>query len=201
MQKLGNDIVPATTPRLSATSLLLKIAKHKVDLEQYKVLIVGIRGYYKNTMGEVGANDRGIYDDAIFVYSPDGMIAYNANTDPSKVRKGRGKGKAKGMASLKQGVYYAHRLGLHKSKYEALIQTAGEVTVLRDSLEGEPYEDTGFFGINIHAGLANSTGSEGCQTIPPLQYKGFICNVKDFLRRYYPQKWQTQVVPYILINN
>lgn len=153
-------------------------------------------------MGVVGANDRGIYDDAIFIYTKDALIAYNANTDPSKYRKGTGTGAKKGMASLKgNAVYYAHILGLHKGKYEALVQRAGEVTVLRDNEKGEPYEHKGYFGINIHEGGLRNTNSEGCQTIPPSQYTGFINNVRDFLRRYYPTTFRKQVVPYILIDN
>lgn len=202
MQRLGNNMLPAAPPRLSATALLRMIEPYNVDLEKYQVIVVGIRGYYKNTMGVVGTNDRGIYDDAIFIYSKDGMIAYNANTDPSTVRRGRGKGSQKGMASLKgNAVYYAHVLGLHRGRYEALVQRAGEVTVLRDSLDGEPYEDTGYFGINIHEGGLLNTHSEGCQTIPKRQYKGFMGNVKDLLRRYYPNNFRKQIVPYILINN
>ena len=39
-------------------------------------------------MGKPGANDRGIYDDAIFINSPSGCMAFNANVDPSVFRPG-----------------------------------------------------------------------------------------------------------------
>lgn len=195
------DFISATTPRLSARELLKKLATHKIDFDKHKLIIVGIRGYYKNTLGEVGKNDRGIYDDAIFVYSPVGMVAYNGNTDPTGFRKGDGAGSTKGMAVLKTGAYYAHKLGLHKGKYLALVQRLGKVTVIRDGINGD-YEDTGEgFGINIHKGEMDSTSSEGCQTIPPTQWNGFINLVKELAKRYYGNKWEDTVIPYILLEN
>lgn len=195
------SIIPGNRPRLSASALLKMIEPYKVDLEKHKVIVVGIRGYYKNTMGVINQNDRAIYDDAIFIYSKDAMIAYNANTDPSFYRKGIGTGTRKGMASLKgNAIYYAHRLGMHKGNYLALVQRAGEVTVIRDGINGD-YEDKGYFGINIHEGGLLTTSSEGCQTIPRGQYQGFITNVKEMLQRYYPTTSKTEIVPYILINN
>lgn len=48
------------------------------------VAVVAVRGYYLNTMGKEGANDRGVYDDAIFVLEPDGVHNFNGNTDPGR---------------------------------------------------------------------------------------------------------------------
>lgn len=154
--------------------------------------VVGIRGYYKNSMGVPGKNDRGIYDDAIFVIGPDCFASFNANTDPSSYRKGTGTGAKKGMASLKAGTWNAHMLGKHKGKYMALIQTGGEVTVVRDG--NPPYEDTGWFGINIHKGGYNSTSSAGCQTIHPDQWAAFISLVQKEMH-----EAKLAVMPYVLI--
>ncbi|WP_315816447.1 hypothetical protein [Paraflavitalea speifideaquila] len=47
-----------------------------------EVFLIGVRGYYQNTMDKSGQNDRGIYDDCICLVEPNIFIAFNANTDP-----------------------------------------------------------------------------------------------------------------------
>ncbi len=158
------------------------------------LVVVGIRGYYKDSMGKPGVNDRGIYDDAIFLVAHMHFSSYNANTDPSGYRKGWGTGASKGMASLKEGLYRAHKLDIHNGKYLALCQRAGKVTVIRDG--NPPYEDVGNFGINIHRGGDGTTSSLGCQTIVPEQWEGFIANVRNILKDNHDI-----VVPYILVDN
>jgi len=54
------------------------------------VYILAIRGYYKN-IGKPAENDRGIYDDALFLIGPDLFLAVNANTDPSRYKPGMAK--------------------------------------------------------------------------------------------------------------
>lgn len=184
--------LPRTRPRLSRADLQARIAAFAIDRAKYPVVVVGIRGYYRDTLGKPGVNDRGMYDDAIFLDLPDATIAFNANTDPSRVRAGSGTGATKGMARLNPGAWFVHRLALHKGQYEALCQRAGPVTVTRD---GRPdYPETGMFGINIHRGGINGTSSEGCQTIPPAQWPEFIDSVRAALRSH----GQT-VAPYILL--
>lgn len=191
--------VPNSRPRLSADRLKELIAPFMSDRTQHPLLVIGVRGYYLNTLGAAGANDRSIYDDALFIDSPFVTASFNANTDPSTFRKGRGTGSAKGMACLKPGLWKAHQFGLHKGKYLALVQTKGPVTVVRD---GSPdYEDTGNFGINIHKGGLNTTSSLGCQTIHPSQWDSFINLAKDQASRIWGQRWNKEVVPYILIDN
>lgn len=155
--------------------------------------IIGVRGYYKDEMGRKGGNDRGIYDDAIFVIEENLMFSFNANTDPS--RYGMNNKIGKGLAVLKAGEYQ-YKIGIHgiskeKSKqYEALIQEE-KVSVKRDVTN---QEETGFFGINIHRGGENSTSSEGCQTIPPSQWDEFMHVVKAC----FPSG---KDIPYILVEN
>ena len=149
------------------------LSSNKKAIGKDSIVLIGVRGYFRDTMGAVGKNDRGIYDDAlVWLNFKTGFIAsYNGNVDPSGFRKGSGKGASKGMAQLKSGAY-RYKMGMHNgSKPHAAFRQANIVTVIRD---GEPpYEDTGFFGINIHRGGQNSTSSLGCQTVPPSQWDDF----------------------------
>src|SRR5262245_48185267 len=117
-----------------------------------------------------GENDRGIYDDALFIVSPETFVAFNANVDPSVFRRG--------IAALEAGGV-RYKLGIHGLSrpaaqcYKALVQ-AGPVTVRRD----ETGNDTGWFGINIHRGGVSGTSSLGCQTIVPDQWPTFIAPVE-----------------------
>ena len=191
-------IIPSSKPRLHSSDVLKIINHYDVDLAKYPLVCVGVRGYYLDSMGDLNKNDRGIYDDAIFLYSDNLCIAYNGNTDPSYQRKGKGTGEGKGMACLVEGVYYVHKFDLHKGKYMALCQRAGEVTVLRDG--DPPYLDKGNFGINIHRGGNTTTSSEGCQTIAPTQWSSFIETAKSEAKRFLGLEYNLIVVPYCLIS-
>jgi lysozyme len=152
-----------------------------------KVILLGIRGYYKRTMGNPEMNDRNIYDDAIFLISPDNFSAWNANTDPSKFRKG--------IATLKAGIHY-YRKGNH-----GISKPGGGYPALRPATRGEKLpvtrdgagDDFGI-AINIHKGSINSTSSEGCQTIKPDQWSDFINEVYGEMDRYKQDK-----IPYVLV--
>lgn len=174
-------IVPASTPRWTEAKVRQKVGK-----ATEAVVLLGVRGYYRDSMGAVGRNDRGIYDDALFLISPSGVVAFNANTDPSVSRKG--------IASLKPGTWL-YKVGIHglskpaNRRYTALVQ-ADKVTVQRDNAG----EQTGYFGINIHKGGHATTSSLGCQTIYPKQWEAFISLVKSELQRH-----GQKTIPYILI--
>ena len=189
--------VPSERPRLSSTALRHRLAKFAIDRSKYPLLVVGVRGYYRDSMGAPAVNDRGIYDDAIFVESDQATVAFNGNTDPSKARIGKGAGVGKGMASLDPGAWFVHRFDLHKGQYLALCQRSGAVTVTRDGKP--PCKDTGMFGINIHRGGLNGTSSEGRQTIHPSQWESFIGLVADQARRYSGGQWKGKVIPYVLL--
>jgi hypothetical protein len=195
-----STLVPPAKPRLSTSELEQKLRPYAIDRARHPVVVVGIRAYYRDSMGAPSVNDRGIYDDAIFLHTPSVTAAYNGNTDPSRYRKGTGTGAAKGMASLKAGLWMVHRFDLHDRRYLALCQRAGPVTVIRDG--DPPYEQTGSeFGINIHRGSFNGTSSLGCQTIHPQQWESFISSAVDQAKRYYGPRWRTTTIPYVLIDN
>ncbi|MGL5935898.1 MAG: hypothetical protein ACRCZI_09790 [Cetobacterium sp.] len=191
-------MTPSNRPQMLEADLIRIANASGLYLSESPMFLVGYRGYYRDTMGLPGVNDRGIYDDAMFLMSREIFVAYNANCDPSRVRRGKGVGAGKGMANLKLGLWRAHRFGKHRNQYEALIQTGGPVTVIRDGLTHN-YEDTGYFGINIHKGGYNTTSSEGCQTIHPNQWNSFIANCHDQAKRIYGRVWRSATIPYLLV--
>lgn len=167
-------------PTLTKDEAIKIIAEHKV---KEKVIVLGIRGYIN------GSNERGIYDDAIFIVSPNYFNAYNANTDPSVTRPG--------VAVLVPGVYY-YKKGLHgvsgPHPYLALRQF-GRVTVLRDGAS-KPETDTSAapYFIDIHRGGYTTTSSLGCQTIQPDQWANF----RDHIFMEMDRESQS-LVPYLLV--
>lgn len=156
------------------------------DVSKYPVKLLGIRGYYKKTMRNPVANDFGIYDDAIFIISPDYFYSFNANTDPSITRKG--------IAVLKAGGVYLYKIGLHNMKkpYKALRQY-GRVTVIRDGKDDTDTATSPFY-IDIHKGGYNTTSSLGCQTIYPTQWTDFLSTVEREIA-----KNNQTIIPYCLI--
>lgn len=136
------------------------------------VAVLGVRGYYKQTMGNPLTNDRGIYDDAMFIRTDTGLWSFNANCDPSVFRQG--------IANLRTGVW-KYKQGLHGinkgNPYPAFVQ-ADRVVVVRDGGQVE----TGWFGINIHRGGNNGTSSLGCQTLFPGQWDEFRDTLKAQLK-------------------
>jgi len=141
------------------------------DLKQ--VVLIGRRGYYRDTMGKPGVNDIRLYDDALFWVWPDGgFSAFNANTDPGGYGHNPGVGKL--FARLKPG-RYTFTKWRHKGQYAAFGQANNVVTVQRMNADGTVHheEDGDGFGINIHRGGENGTSSWGCQTLPPDQWPEF----------------------------
>lgn len=191
------SIRPPARPKMTRAALTALVRETHPNAKLPAVWVAGVRGYYPDTLGVKGRNDRGVYDDAIFVVTPKDFLAFNGNTDPGAFRKGRGTGAGKGMARLKPGLYRSHALGVHKAGkpggHPALIQTVAPVTVVRDGIDGD-YEDTGFFGINIHRGGITRTNSEGCQTVPPDQWAEFYGAVRGAMLAA-----QEAVLPYVLL--
>lgn len=170
--------IPETRPKISREEAQKICEYFQHPFYNYQLTQITIRGYYLNTIGETGKNDRGVYDDACILMGPGGLFrTYNGNADPNSYRKGYGIGDKKGIARLKEGLYHMWKLDLHKGKVLALCQRLGECTVIRD---GNPeYEQTSrWLGINSHEGGYNTTGSLGCITVPPQQYDEYITTAR-----------------------
>jgi lysozyme len=152
-----------------------------------ELIIFGMEGYFLDSMGGKGKNDRSIVDDAIALISGDFFAIFNANLDPNGYRPGHGHGGSKGMGSIHYGVHRkAYQIGKHKSIYPALRQV-GEIIVRRDADHNVPKKDLIFIdnqkyylevgshqAMNHHPMGPSSTSSIGCQTLPIPQWPEYI---------------------------
>ncbi len=175
-----SKMVPGSRPQQTREETIAILTDEGVSFEN-EVVLLGVRGYYKDSMGVKGRNDQAMYDDALFVISPDAFASYNFNTDPQKA------GQKKAM--LDAGHYKFYK-GLHKRKYNALRPYPEGVSLpcTRDGVKSM------CGATNIHKGGFNDTFSEGCQTIYPVQYD-------EAMRLIYNQmtKYGQKTVRYILI--
>jgi len=183
------SITPPSRPRLTRPELEERIRAAHPDRELPAFYICGIPAYYRDTMGEKGKNDRNVYDDALFVVSPNAFAGFNGNTDPSARRRG--------IATLAPGWWEAYQFDLHGGSvpHLAICQRKAPVAVFRDGTG----RDKGNFGINIHRGGNNATSSLGCQTIPPTQWDAFYNLAKAEAIRVYGNRWNKATITYILL--
>lgn len=175
------------------------IIKQYPFLLDYPLFIIGIRKYTRDE----SYNKRNQYNDLIIQYINGEIKTYPGNTHPSAHRIGFGKLPSKGMfqkgmATLKPGLYYSHKIDYHRN-YIALCQRSSDVTVIRDGIP--PYEDTGMFSINIHKGGKSTTSSEGCQTIWPDCWDEFIVTIaRKLVKKIGLNETMEYTVPYLLVN-
>lgn len=157
---------PQSRPKATREEVLamVKAAGFK---PQGPAFFVGIRGYYRDTMGKPGENDRGIYDDAIYIITPAGASSFNANTDPSRFKPGVAK-LIPGIHKYKKGKHGISKPGGGYPAYRPATPDES-LPVTRDGKEGIHKG----IAINIHKGGYTTTSSEGCQTIHPDQWLEF----------------------------
>lgn len=182
-------IIPANRPAAPRDQVARRIEKLLPRGQHFDVVLYGVRGYFRDTMGVPGRNDRGLYDDAMFVFSPTAFVAFNANVDPAISRAG--------IAMLATGcyLYKRGRHGISRGPGYPALRPASrneELPVYRDGEKQKPSLRPGV-AINIHRGGETRTSSEGCQTIPPSQWQSFISLVYFELERH-----GQELVPYIL---
>ena len=187
-----SKILPLYRPKQSDAVTLAVMEKFKslvpVDCRGDKVKVLVVRGYYLNSMGKKGVNDRAMYDDAIFVVSPDGIQPFNGNSDPSVFRKR--------VATIKANQAIRYRSGMHGysrkgGPYPAFRQDR-ICTVYRDGVG----DDTGMFHVNLHRGGVNGTSSLGCLTVPPHQWDEFHDLVSRLLKKYGQESFFVTLLKY-----
>lgn len=145
---------------------------YEIDRRKYALNVVGIRSDEKTSPV--------FFDDfiAIFYFDEKGDLqgeVVPATTDPS-VNFLKDPMNPRGTAVLKSGQYKnTYAIGLHRGKYNALVQVLAPVTVIRDDDRNSDinyFAPTfkGYFGINIHRASRGKNNeaeigldSAGCQ--------------------------------------
>lgn len=185
-----------STPKLSLDEALACIVDHSAlypgGPDAWPVKHIAWRGYFLDSKGKPGVNDRDIYDDAHILVTPTLFATFNGNVDPSIYRDK--------VASLEPNQFIKYKIGWHRrgtpTGHQALIQSS-PVIVRRDgfvkpsgkldvdwgiSLGNGLWTDRnwpgGYFMTNLHRGGTNTTSSLGCLTVPPSQWTDFFSTVK-----------------------
>jgi hypothetical protein len=159
---------------------------YKVDLRPHVMNIIGIRSKDPSV---------NVFNDTIVVFFYDENVKmqqyeFKATTEPG-LHYLKNLINPKGCAILKPGQYPSYVIGLHQNKYEALVQRAAPVRVIRDYDKDGNYdydsgkEEVGYFGINIHRASAFKVlasidrYSAGCQVIQkPDDFATFMALMK-----------------------
>lgn len=188
-------------PKIDLEGVLLNIPAD-VKEQLYKALakwdnkcvyVAAFRGYYLDTMGKPGVNDRGIYDDALCVVWPDGFEAFNGNTDPSRHKES--------VATLIPGLHFfkqgKHGITTHKDGGYPAFRPATPDEILPVWRDGQDWGVKVFKGIaiNLHKGGYTTTSSEGCQTVHPDQWQEFQEKIYALMGKY-----KQSVLPYVLVD-
>lgn len=154
---------------------------------QWVVMVLAIRGYYLNSQGQQGENDRGIYDDALVLIGPSYFQTFNGNTDPRIVKQGVAM-LLPGWHEFKQGWHGYGKASGHKAFRTANVREV--LPVLRDGQYGIKEGVT----VNIHRGGKYNTNSIACQTIVEDQWLEFQRNAYKLM-----DAEGQKTLPYLLI--
>lgn len=164
----------------------------KVFRGELNVNLIGVRSV---------ARVANVFDDHLHLcYQRDGKWVervYEITTDPGAYWL-ENPMRVEGTAILVPDQYRgAYVLGLHRGKYEAIVQQGGEVAVYRDGdrdkiLDPHAQEpSTGYFGINIHRASSTHKSTEvnrwsaGCQVFAdPAEFAEFLSIVKASMQVY-----------------
>lgn len=155
------------------------------------VYVIAFRGYYRDTMGESGVNDRGIYDDCMCVVFGDYYETFNANTDPSRFKPEIAT-LIPGLHLYKQG---KHGITTHADGGYPAFRPATPDESLPVWRDGEGTKVFKGVAINLHKGGFTTTSSEGCQTVYLEQWVHFQTKIYALM---FDNK--QVVLPYVLID-
>ena len=175
-------MLPNSVPQAGRASVIDKLITSGLwtNDKVTRMSVVSIRGYYINSMGRKNANDRGIYDDAFFIISPDTFTSFNGNNDPSRYRSGIAKLVSPQVINYKNGWH-----GYGRASGHSAFRQNSDVTVHRDGHSSLDRDHKGSrFWCNLHKGGWNTTSSAGCQTVPPNQWSAFRSLVRLQENRY-----------------
>lgn len=168
------SIIPSSKPKAPQKQVIAAAYQQWRKSRPSEVLppmfVVGVRGYYRDTMGEAGVNDRGIYDDAFFVVGPETFAAFNGNNDPSAFKNSVAT-LAVGCHPYKPGNHGISRPGGGYPAFRPATKKE-ELPVTRDGETAVPSTRPGV-AINIHRGGYGTTSSLGCQTLHPDHWGAF----------------------------
>lgn len=164
---------PAQTDLAGRLISAMKKLKYPVTTKPGELNIIHVRGMDPD--GTVNDNEPDKWNDLRAVVAFENGRAVMkyleaATTEPGIYYDQTHPLNAKGAAFLLPGYYEAWHMGYHRNdpNRPALVQDAGEVTVLRDADQNfEPdgdEEDTGYFGINIHDGQDGSPETIGAHS-------------------------------------
>jgi hypothetical protein len=177
--KPGDSIRPTVTVEVPENHLRAVLAGFDIT---EAVAVVGNRGHTKSIAGgESGKNLIGVYDDPICIITPDKILTYPGNTDPSRTIPGRA------ILTAPQKIRYTRGIhgitGPKEKQRPAWIQASG-VTIQRFQEDGTlgPVLKNQWIGCNIHDGGLGTTGSAACQTVVPERWKEFDKTLDDALR-------------------
>lgn len=206
------SITPSAKPAIKRDKL------ERLALKQWRALgntgqlpavyVVGVPGYFLNSMGKAGVNDRGIYDDAFIVVTPTAYATFNGSTDPSVYRPQVATLKSPQVIWYKPGMHRAGSAGGHPA-----FRQDSPVIVRRDNLDkpagyrhssrgisvGNGYwTDDGYperFWCNNHKGGYGTTSSLGCLTLPPPQWSAYYALVMSEMKRHGVSRFPMVLIP------
>lgn len=215
---MTHAIVPEQRPALDLQKARALLSARGVT-EQ--VALLGVRGFF-GEMGHAPGNEIGLYDDAVFLVTPEACTGFIFNTDPSK--------SAPSDVMLKPGLW-RYRRGWHNGseRHEALVHEGSPVWVVARPVSLEDYHHfAGKVGqrrldsvaayrealragpgkvmddgtvewpmdahINVHRGGVEGTSSKGCQTVPPDMWAEFIGATYGAMERH-----RQPEIPYLLV--